>query len=179
MIYFIWDSGGNFIKIGVSDEPETRLRELQTANPNPLFLLAVTDGDYSTETALHTRFSDLRVHGSSEWFKASAKLLWFIRRTAWRGKDALSGYSSPTPRATAAVAFLEERFRERREWQSEEIKSLATQAGISKNALFSAEAQELPIRKRKRVLDDGSCVWVWIANEEWPGVTSIQVSNAN
>jgi hypothetical protein len=74
MIYFI--STGKHLKIGFSDNPEARLRELQTGNPLRLSLRVTMPGCYKTETGLHELFAHLRCAG--EWFKYTDELRWFL-----------------------------------------------------------------------------------------------------
>jgi hypothetical protein len=71
-------------------------------------------------------------------------------------------------RGMRAGEWLAERFREKREWPSDELKHAATEAGISRNALFSPEVEALPIRKRQIVGANGDRYWVWVADEGWP-----------
>ena len=54
------------VKIGVSNEPEARLEDLQTGSPVPLHLLWKTPGGQALESALHAYFEPYRTHG--EWF---------------------------------------------------------------------------------------------------------------
>ncbi|MEU3363876.1 MarR family transcriptional regulator [Streptomyces pseudogriseolus] len=54
------------VKIGVSDDPEARLDDLQTGSPVPLVLLWQVHGGQRLEIALHERFAAVRTHG--EWF---------------------------------------------------------------------------------------------------------------
>lgn len=54
------------VKIGVSDDPEARLDDLQTGSPVPLVLLWQVHGGQRLEAALHERFAAVRTHG--EWF---------------------------------------------------------------------------------------------------------------
>lgn len=70
MIYFI--QAKKHIKIGYSDDPCTRLRELQTGNPHKLKLMATMPGDSQTEIGLHEVFKKYRVEG--EWFKYTGHL---------------------------------------------------------------------------------------------------------
>lgn len=74
MVYFVQALAGGSIKIGKSDDVEQRLGSLQTGSPEPLGLLGVNET--AAESALHERFSALRLHG--EWFKSDALLLLFI-----------------------------------------------------------------------------------------------------
>ncbi len=71
-------------------------------------------------------------------------------------------------RGVVATEWLEERFRERIEWESSELKRLATEAGVSKNALWSPEVNALPIDKKKRTNAEGEIYYVWRAIGEWP-----------
>jgi hypothetical protein len=54
------------VKIGVSDDPEERLEDLQTGSPVPLVLLWQVYGGQRLESLLHERFTAYRTHG--EWF---------------------------------------------------------------------------------------------------------------
>ncbi|MEU4012096.1 MarR family transcriptional regulator [Streptomyces pseudogriseolus] len=54
------------VKIGVSDDPEERLEDLQTGSPVPLVLLWQVHGGQRLESLLHERFTAYRTHG--EWF---------------------------------------------------------------------------------------------------------------
>jgi AAA domain-containing protein len=76
-------------------------------------------------------------------------------------------------RGVCAVEWLEDRFRERREWESNELKRLATEAGISKNALWSPEVNALPIQKRQRFNAVGDSTWFWISRDGWPPETEV------
>lgn len=70
MIYFI--RAGKTVKIGVSDNPNLRLRELQTGNPFRLKLLGVMAGEYMVEKELHSLFERFRLEG--EWFRFTGEL---------------------------------------------------------------------------------------------------------
>ncbi|WP_078531189.1 GIY-YIG nuclease family protein [Streptomyces sp. PsTaAH-124] len=65
-VYLIGSPESPLVKIGYTDNPERRLRHLQTGSPLPLQLLALFEGGCITEAALHRRFADKRRHG--EWF---------------------------------------------------------------------------------------------------------------
>ena len=80
MIYFI--RSGQYVKIGVSTHPWQRLAEFQTANPEPLEMLAVGPGDYGFEAALHRLFGEHR--GAGEWFRDGDRIravVDFMRQT--------------------------------------------------------------------------------------------------
>jgi len=70
MIYFI--RSGQYVKIGVSARPWDRLAEFQTANPEPLEMLAVGPGDFGFEAELHKLFGEHR--GVGEWFRDSDRI---------------------------------------------------------------------------------------------------------
>lgn len=70
-LYFIQRGYGS-IKIGVSDDPETRLSHLQTGAEKPLRLIAKFPMSsraeaFAVEKEVHERFAHLRLTG--EWFK--------------------------------------------------------------------------------------------------------------
>lgn len=75
MIYFIEDSR-KFIKIGKADDPDARLKHLQTANPSKLKIKALLEGSYQTEASLHYMFSHIKKNG--EWFRYTDELKLFI-----------------------------------------------------------------------------------------------------
>ncbi|MGV9893002.1 GIY-YIG nuclease family protein [Streptomyces tendae] len=66
-IYVIGTEDSDLVKIGyTSGNPHTRLAQLQTGQPQQLYLLWTCDGDRGLERALHTRFAPYRSRG--EWF---------------------------------------------------------------------------------------------------------------
>ncbi|WP_327259821.1 MULTISPECIES: GIY-YIG nuclease family protein [unclassified Streptomyces] len=65
-MYLIGSPDSPLVKIGWTDNPERRLRHLQTGSPVPLRLLAIFEGGNIVEAELHRRFADKRRHG--EWF---------------------------------------------------------------------------------------------------------------
>lgn len=67
-IYVITD--GRLYKIGVSMDPPTRMRILQTGNGEKLHLLGAWPGSYELETHLHDRFARQRREG--EWFSLTS-----------------------------------------------------------------------------------------------------------
>ncbi|UCF21189.1 MAG: GIY-YIG nuclease family protein [Gemmatimonadota bacterium] len=84
LVYFIQDSLGGEIRIGVAREGrlEKRLQTLQLGNPNDLKLLGLIKARNADTLAreLHSTFSDAHVRG--EWFKPEADLLSYIRSRA-------------------------------------------------------------------------------------------------
>lgn len=82
-------------------------------------------------------------------------------------EDALSRTPKKN-RGVCATEWLAERFREKREWPSEEIMRAAKEFGLSRNAMFSPEVGGLPIKKRKRADANGEINWFWVAKEGWP-----------
>jgi hypothetical protein len=70
MIYFI--KSKKFVKIGVSSDPNSRLKELQTGNPFKLKIAATIPGHFATEKELHNIFERFRMEG--EWFRYDAHL---------------------------------------------------------------------------------------------------------
>jgi len=75
-VYFIEQAGSEYTKIGVSESPEARLRELQGGNPDLLTLryvikVGTQEQAASLERLLHKLFGKFRIRG--EWFDVSAK----------------------------------------------------------------------------------------------------------
>lgn len=75
-VYFIRSPQG--IKIGVSNNPEGRLRVLQTSHTEPLELLAFIEGGKDLESEYHERFAEHRIRG--EWFSPHPNILAEIER---------------------------------------------------------------------------------------------------
>jgi hypothetical protein len=71
-VYFIKAEGLNRVKIGISKEPQERLKQLQTGSPIKLSLMAFTPGDIELERSLHNKFSHIICDG--EWFHLTLEL---------------------------------------------------------------------------------------------------------
>lgn len=74
-VYFIQEAGflEGAVKIGVSYNPERRLKILQTGNPRPLRIIALIEGGgKAAEADLHKRFANDRMEG--EWFQWTPEL---------------------------------------------------------------------------------------------------------
>ena len=72
-IYLIKSLNEGIYKIGVSKNPNKRLKEVQTGNPAPVEIVQLyeTENAYKIESALHNRYSHFNTHG--EWFELSIK----------------------------------------------------------------------------------------------------------
>lgn len=80
-VYFLRPIGMDGpIKIGFSDQPERRLKEMAMWSPFPLEIIAVVPGGKYLEGRLHAAFADVRLHW--EWFKPIPDLKLAIRRLA-------------------------------------------------------------------------------------------------
>jgi len=76
-VYFIKNGEYNQVKIGWSDRPSIREKELQTGNPNQLKIIGVLPSqESSVETFLHDRYKIYHIRG--EWFKYEGELKTFI-----------------------------------------------------------------------------------------------------
>ncbi len=78
------------IKIGISNEPVKRLKQLMVWSPVKLEIVAAFPGDYADEAAVQGMFAADRTHG--EWFNTLPRLADFISAIA-RGEpvDKASG----------------------------------------------------------------------------------------
>lgn len=95
-------------------------------------------------------------------------------RLEWLGEvditadDAMGGEPKARRRVVVATDWLIERFRERRDWASDELFASARAAGLSRNALFEAkDSLQLP-KARQEVLENGDRQWVWWVPDDWP-----------
>lgn len=61
------------VKIGWSENPQSRIDDLQTSSPHPISLLAVIPGSRADEAALHAHFKDQNLH--REWFRFSESIM--------------------------------------------------------------------------------------------------------
>lgn len=82
-IYFIQIGESGPVKIGVSFDPLDRLRQVQTASPEEVRLLACCLGTEQDEAALHEQFARHRIRG--EWFRPVPALLARAKLTAGEG----------------------------------------------------------------------------------------------
>jgi hypothetical protein len=77
MIYFIQAGTDGPVKIGYSEYPEKRLKDLQTSHYSELHLIGVMAGDILLEKQLQKEFEFYRIN--NEWFKFSNKINNFIK----------------------------------------------------------------------------------------------------
>lgn len=75
-VYFIQCGDAGPIKIGIAQNVERRLADLEIASPYPLRLLGVVSGGQEREGELHRRFASQILKG--EWFSPSSELLGYI-----------------------------------------------------------------------------------------------------
>lgn len=78
-VYAILNKINNKVKIGTANNPEERLRQLQTGNSDPLILAAVINAN---ERQLHQRFR--RYHFRGEWFEYSREVENFFKEAVYR-----------------------------------------------------------------------------------------------
>jgi len=77
MIYFIQQDINGPIKIGYTENnPESRLKALQTGNSNTLTLLGYIDGEEQQEKMIHRFFNGYRING--EWFRPDPFVMDYI-----------------------------------------------------------------------------------------------------
>lgn len=97
-IYFIReDNERRLIKVGFTkSEVAKRLHQLQNGSPDKLVLLTTIEGDETTESELHIRFSASRHRG--EWFYPTSELLELIKTNAPKPKPKRKYISNFLPR---------------------------------------------------------------------------------
>jgi hypothetical protein len=73
-VYAIREVDGGRIKIGISKDPERRLKQLQTGSSSELELVAMREatGGFADEKEIHRLNESVRIHG--EWFESNASL---------------------------------------------------------------------------------------------------------
>jgi hypothetical protein len=77
-VYFIEAVGLSRIKIGYSDDPEKRLRQLATGSPISLRIFARMPGNQVMEREIHARFAHLKV--DNEWFHFTDDIRTYIEK---------------------------------------------------------------------------------------------------
>lgn len=75
-VYFAQRGEDGPIKIGVSKNPISRVKELGTASAEGLRLLGVIPGTRRAEIEIHTLFSGCRLNG--EWFRSAPDLIAYV-----------------------------------------------------------------------------------------------------
>ena len=71
-LYIIQADRTGSVKIGRSNDPEQRLKSLQTGNPHLLKLILVLKDKGYLETSLHRRLTRGKTNGGEEWFEYNA-----------------------------------------------------------------------------------------------------------
>jgi hypothetical protein len=99
-----------------------------------------------------------------------------LARVEWLGEvnitaDQAINRDKVKSRKIVASEWLIERFREKREWDSDDLFHAAKEHGVSRDAIFEAKAMlDLP-RAKKRIGLDGDICWVWHVPDDWDHLT--------
>ena len=83
-IYCISDNEG-YCKIGYSEYPFERLRQLQTGNPKQLKMFAICSGDLQLETKFHLELQAFSTNG--EWFHFNTESQEHIERLFYETRN--------------------------------------------------------------------------------------------
>lgn len=78
-IYYVAATDNDVVKIGISRNPWSRVKDLQTGSASKFVLLATLKTDERNERAIHKFFESSRLNG--EWFNRSAALNSLISKT--------------------------------------------------------------------------------------------------
>lgn len=100
MIYFIL-CNKEFIKIGYSQDPTSRLADLQVANPYELTMLGKFPGTKWHEKKLHGMFSKYIVRG--EWFKSCDDIVTFVLESQKSKRLAFERTKQPRNKKTSRI----------------------------------------------------------------------------
>jgi hypothetical protein len=76
VVYFIQAGKDHPIKIGMTNNAQSRLKNLQVGHYDKLRIIHTITGGRKEEAALHEKFAHLRIQG--EWFKPERELLQYI-----------------------------------------------------------------------------------------------------
>ena len=78
-VYFF--SNSKNIKIGYTkNNPENRLKQLNTGSDTQLYMLGYIQGSIELEKSLHKKFGQDRIRQNAEWFYPSQELIDFINK---------------------------------------------------------------------------------------------------
>jgi len=69
-------SDGKYIKVGISNNPKRRLKQLSTGHPKKLYLFGYFAGGRTLEQQLHIKFQKIRSNG--EWMYPSDELIEYL-----------------------------------------------------------------------------------------------------
>ena len=84
-IYLIQEGLQGNIKIGISQNPNDRIKQLQTGSSTPLRTLLVKEGTQKDEEGLHKKFKKFQLKG--EWFEPSEEILVYIEQEKEKKKN--------------------------------------------------------------------------------------------
>lgn len=84
---------GDYVKIGHSEDPAQRVRDLRGSCPLKCTAIGVMNGGYTEESKVHAEFSHIRVKG--EWFKKTDELEKWISLNMQPAEDVFPGINRP------------------------------------------------------------------------------------
>lgn len=96
-----------------------------------------------------------------------------LARVEWLGEvdmtaDEAMGHQATKPKAIVAAEWLIERFRERLEWDSDDLFATGNEHGVKRDAIFAAKTKLNIPRAKKRIAENGDTYWVWWVPADWP-----------
>lgn len=138
MIYFLEAPDSGRIKIGTTVRLSVRLKQLCKEYGQDLRVLAVADGTFDSEKALHRRFEHLRV--VNEWFEPGDDLLGFIVSDGqlWDGSDEIPLFDPETMPVRLTIESLDA------------ARIAASYQGLNLSEYASAALLEIAIRDIER-----------------------------
>jgi hypothetical protein len=92
-LYVIGAPGSTTVKIGMTNDPDKRLQQIQCMCPIKLHLIWARPAPYQLERALHRHFAAQRSHG--EWFTFEEDPLPLIQAAISSGLDQVAIEASP------------------------------------------------------------------------------------
>lgn len=107
-VYFIQVGTDGPIKVGISAEPFSRLKQLRTSHYEPLHLIGAVWASKQFEQAIHAAFAEARLR--NEWFSPTPELIGFAQGFAgvlYEAELALAPLRHKPPRFKDLEAELE------------------------------------------------------------------------
>jgi len=131
---------GDDIKIGISQFPENRIKQLQTSNSKIVELLFEIEGGLELEKILHKKFNEYNVSG--EWFNVSDDVLSRIISYAKRESERINKTTYQLSKVASVSHDTIAKVKKIQEKATDEIKEKLSTGEVSINAAYKEIKKE-------------------------------------
>lgn len=147
-VYFMQGVEGGPVKIGTSNDPARRLRQVMDWVPFDLRILAAAPGGFLTEAYLHHKFHAARLR--REWFAPTESLMAFVDEVAGAGR--IPGWDMELDGAFPH-AKARSRTKELLSQTGKTVADLAAHLGLSVTTLSVYWLDRIPLQHVPGVID--------------------------